>query len=64
MPHETSAAPEPAARRQSVIDDAWNIVLAAARGAEDAARVNQTATFTLDDDVGSVLPAAVELGLG
>ncbi len=50
MPHETSAAPEPAARRQSVIDDAWNIVMAAARGAEGAAQMNQTAAFTLDDD--------------
>ena len=50
MPHETSAAPEPAASRQSIIDDAWNIVMAAARGAEGAARTNQTAAFTLDDD--------------
>jgi len=50
MPHETSAAPEPSASRQSVIDDAWNIVLAAARGAEGAAQANQTAAFTLDDD--------------
>ena len=50
MPHETSAAPEPSASRQLVIDDAWNIVLAAARGAEGAAQANQTAAFTLDDD--------------
>ena len=56
MPHETSAAPEPSASRQSVIDDAWNIVLAAARGAEGAAQANQTAAFTLDDDA-RLLPA-------
>ena len=50
MRQETSAAAEQAASRQSVIDAAWNIVLAAARGAEGAAHANQTAAFALDDD--------------
>ncbi len=50
MRQQTSAATEQAASRQSVIDAAWNIVLAAARGAEGAAHANQSAAFALDDD--------------
>ena len=50
MRQETSAATEQAASRQLVIDDAWNIVLAAARSAEGAAHANQAAAFALDDD--------------
>lgn len=50
MRQQTSAATEQAASRQSVIDAAWNIVLAAARGAEGAAHANLAAVFSLDDD--------------
>lgn len=50
MRQQTSAATEQAASRQSVIDVAWNIVLAAARGAEGAEHANQSAAFALDDD--------------
>ena len=56
MRQQTSAAAEQAASRQSVIDAAWNIVLAAAAGAEGAAHANQSAAFALDDD-GRLRPA-------
>jgi len=50
MSQQTSAAAEQAASRQSVIDAAWNIVLAAAAGAEGAAHANKSAAFAIDDD--------------
>ena len=39
-----------AAALQSAVDDAWSIVLAAARAAEGAAEANQAALFALGDD--------------
>jgi riboflavin-specific deaminase-like protein len=50
MRQHTSVDDERAAARQSIIDDAWRIVLAAARGAEGVAQGNQASAFTVDGD--------------
>ena len=50
MRHHLGSARYPAAGRQPVHDDAWSIVVAAADGAEAAARANQPAAFVLDDE--------------
>ena len=47
MAHETATPPDPISSRDDAAEAAWLIALAAARGAEQAARANHLATFSV-----------------
>jgi diaminohydroxyphosphoribosylaminopyrimidine deaminase/5-amino-6-(5-phosphoribosylamino)uracil reductase len=65
MWHRTGAAPERARRRDWGIDQAWNVVLAAAAAAEDCTAADQCAAFAIGDegDIRRVASTDPEAGL-
>jgi len=62
MQQPSSTDPEPAASRDWRADEAWSVVLAAARGAEQAAQAGQCCAFALAKDEQLQLLAAGDPG--